>query len=360
MNSSLQLKTILKDICSDDNDKYAEIMDFLKARDIINEDSFAPESAIVNINDNITELIPRYNKQYLELRMVGRGGFGDVFVSQYYLDKKIYAVKKIPIYEEELDFIQNYLSEILILSRLEHKNIVRYYTSWIEAYSSPQTSLSSGCGSLIDYHQDLLPIEYSEFRDISTTPTSNSSTASSPIIHLYLQMELCKPFSLSSCIHELAASEAIKVIREIVQGVKYLHSKHIVHRDIKPKNILFSLETNTIKLADFGLSCLEDSSSRISSSQGTYLYLDPHGESDSKTVDIYSIGVVITELFCKFKTRMERIEALKKLQGFRIPDILDDGLKEIISRCIHHNINERYDILELEEIINKINLQDKQ
>ena len=71
--------------------------------------------------------------------------------------------------------------------------------------------------------------------------------------------------------------------------------------DIKPKNILFSLETDTIKLADFGLSCLEDSSSRISSSQGTYLYLDPHGAPDSKTVDIYSIGVVITELFCKFK-----------------------------------------------------------
>ena len=89
MSSGLQLKTILKNLCFGDEAKYLEIMDFLKERDIINEEDTSLESAIVNINDNITELIPRYNKQYLELRMVGRGGFGDVFVSQYYLDKKI-------------------------------------------------------------------------------------------------------------------------------------------------------------------------------------------------------------------------------------------------------------------------------
>ena len=356
MSYGLQLKTILKNLCLDDEAKYLEIMDFLKERDIINEEEASLELTIANINDKITELIPRYNKQYLELRMIGRGGFGDVFVSQYYLDKKIYAVKKIPIYEEELDFIQNYLSEILILSRLEHKNIVRYYTSWIEAYSNPQISPSSTSSSLIDLRQDILPIEYSDFRDISVTPTSNSSSDSSPVIHLYLQMELCKPFSLSSCIYTLNMSESIKVIKEIVQGVKYLHGKHIVHRDIKPKNILFSLETNTIKLADFGLSCLENSQSRISSSKGTYLYLDPHGESDSKTVDIYSIGVVITELLCKFKTRMERIETLKKLKRFAVPEYLEDHIKEVITKCIHPNIDERYDILELEEIIDKINL----
>ena len=352
----LQLKTILKEMCATDDDKYTEIIDFLRERDIINEETDALESAIVNINNNITELVPRYNKQYLELRMIGRGGFGDVFVSQYYLDKKIYAIKKIPIYEEELEFIQNYLSEILILSRLEHKNVVRYYTSWIETYSCPQSSLSSELGSLTELYQDLLPMEYCKFRDISITPTSNSSIEGMPIIHLYLQMELCRPISLSQCIHALDMIETIKVIREIVQGVKYLHSKHIVHRDIKPKNILFSLETNTIKLADFGLSCLENSQSRISSSQGTYLYMDPYGNSDSKTIDIYSIGVVITELLCKFKTRMERIESLKRLKHFKVPDYLDDKIIKVIKKCIHPDINERYNILELEEIIDKINL----
>ena len=98
----LQLKTILKEMCATDDDKYTEIIDFLRERDIINEETDALESAVVNINNNITELVPRYNKQYLELRMIGRGGFGDVFVSRYYLDKKIYSIKKIPIYEEEL------------------------------------------------------------------------------------------------------------------------------------------------------------------------------------------------------------------------------------------------------------------
>ena len=352
----LQLKNVLKDLCVGDDIKYLEILEFLKDRKIIsNLDK--EETAIVNIHENITELVPRYDKQYLELKMIGRGGFGDVFVSQYYLDKKIYAVKKIPIYEEELDYIQNYLSEILILSRLEHNNIVRYYTSWIEAYSSPQMTKDFPNREILgDSCQELLPIEYYRFREISTTPTSCSDKESLPVIYLYLQMELCKPISLYQCMAKMDMCEIIRVIQELIQGVKYLHSKHIVHRDIKPKNILFSLETNTIKLADFGLSCLENSSTRLSSSQGTYLYLDPYGKSNSKTVDIYSLGVIITELFCKFKTRMERIEVLKRLQHFRIPEILSDEITEVVSKCIHPDINQRYDISELDKIFNKINL----
>ena len=347
-----QLKTILKTLCLDDDNKYNEIIEFLKIRGVLDETSIP--TSIVNLNNNINELVvPRYEKQYSELRMIGRGGFGDVFIAKYYVDKKIYAIKKILIYEEDKNHIEDFLSEILILARLEHPNIVRYYTSWVEIFKK-QDPFSSNV--LVKSNAELLPIEYSKIRELSLSSLSNSSIDETPIINLYIQMELCKPFSLGDIIPNLSPTETLNIITEILGGVKYLHSKNIIHRDIKPANILFSLETNTVKLADFGLSCLENSDKRMSSSQGTYLYIDPHGKHNSKTFDIYSLGVVITELVCKFKTRMERIESLKKIKIGIVPEYLEKNIKDVITGCIHADVDKRYTILELEEIISNIKL----
>ena len=342
MNSNIQrLKNVLQDICGKNTPTYIEIINFLKTKNIFENQN------IVSINNNNNYLSPRYISQYSEIQQIGTGGFGDVFISQYYLDKKIYAIKKIPIYTLDMDYIQNYISEILILSRLEHKHIVRYYTSWVESYSQIDTT------KLINTH--LLPDEYSLITDNSFSTSSNSEHNETPILNLYLQMELCKPFNLNDIIPNLSVTESIKIIKQIIQGVKYLHSKCIVHRDIKPKNILFSLENNTLKLADFGLSCLENSNTRMSSSLGTYLYIDPHSVGSTKTADIYSIGVVITEILCKFKTSMERIECLKKLKNCIIPDYIDDNIKKVIKKCIDPNIDtNRYTILELEDVIDTL------
>jgi len=356
MDTSIeQLKNILKIQCGEDNTKYHEIITFLKNKNILNETTLIKPgniNGVARINiDNISRLaVPRYNKQYSESRIIGRGGFGDVFISKYYLDRKIYAIKKIPIYEEDLPNIENYLSEILILSHLDHKNIVRYYTSWIE---TPHRNIDNLDDSN-NLETALLPIEYSKFNEISLSTTINSDSGEDAVIDLYIQMELCKHFNLGDIIPSLTSVDALNIIKEIIQGVKYLHSKNIIHRDIKPKNILFSLESNTVKLADFGLSCLENSDKRPTTPAGTYLYIDPHGEYNSKTYDIYSLGVVITELVCKFKTRMERIEQLKKMKNGVIPENQEKNIKNIISKCICSDVKERYTIIELEEVINNI------
>ena len=345
-----QLKTILKIQCVDDSNKYNEIMDFLKQKNVLDEISLS--KPVSNI-DNISKLaVPRYGRQYSELRIIGRGGFGDVFMSKYYLDRKIYAIKKIPIYEEDLHHIENYLSEILILSRLEHPNIVRYYTSWIEIYTKEKPNIDP----LNSPSRELLPIEYSGFMGLSLSTSTSSVISDPPIIDLYIQMELCKHYNLGDILIDLKPIETLNIIKEIIKGVKYLHSKNIIHRDIKPKNILFSLDADVIKLADFGLACLENSDKRLTSSRGTYLYIDPHGEHNSKTFDIYSLGVVITELVCKFKTRMERIDSLKKLKRGIVPEYVEQNIKNVITKCICFNVEERYTILELEEIINNIKL----
>jgi len=348
-----KLQRLLKTICGDDASKYTEILQFLETKDIT---TFSETSLISSDNPAKDLIVPRYKEHYYEIKKIGRGGFGEIFISRYHLDKKVYAIKKIPVYMSDTDFVDNYLSEILILSRLEHPNIVRYYTSWIENTTIADKTTSQ---ALVRSEFDIGLEEYDSLCEISGSSSSINSLDDEPVMDLYIQMELCKPYNLSNLIHKISPDEVLTIIKSLIDGVKYLHSKNIIHRDINPKNILFSLETNDVKLADFGLSCLEHSGKRLSTYQGTYLYTDPHGECNLKTVDIYSIGVVITELLCKFTTRMERIEVLKKLKKAVIPEYIDDKIKKIIFKCIHYNVDERYDILELESVVNNVGIMGK-
>lgn len=348
-----QFKILLETLCKGDTLKHTEILQFLKHKNIFN----TPETSLVSTNDPTTELIvPRYKQHYYEIKKIGRGGFGDVFISKYHLDKKVYAIKKIPIYMDDTGFVDDYLSEILILSRLEHKNIVRYYTSWIENHTDV---VEQNIQTLVSVDLDMIPGDYNSLSEISESSVSTNSLNDTPVMDLYIQMELCKHYNLADIALKLSRGEVLQIIKSLIQGVKYLHSKKIIHRDINPKNILFSLETNEIKLADFGLSCLEHSGKRLSTYQGTYLYTDPYGQHNSKTVDIYAVGVVITELLCQFETRMERIEVLKKLKRNIIPEYLNDKIQTVIRKCIHYDTAERYDIMELETVVNNMSIVDQ-
>ncbi|KAF7716159.1 Uncharacterized protein PECH_005435 [Penicillium ucsense] len=82
----------------------------------------------------------RYAVEFTELRMLGRGSFGEVYHVKNHIDGQDYAVKKIPLSQKRLDQLQyggqNHLEvimkEIRTLARLEHTNIVRYYGAWVE------------------------------------------------------------------------------------------------------------------------------------------------------------------------------------------------------------------------------------
>jgi serine/threonine protein kinase len=207
--------------------------------------------------------------------LIGSGGFGRVYKHKYDLDNKMYAIKKIAITQSSASTA---LKEVRILANVNHDNIIRYMTSWIEE------SINN---------------------DHNTT------------YYLCIKMEFCHS-TLSTYLQE--RSDFVfnyKYIKQILNGVKYLHDLRIIHRDLKPDNILIN-NNNIIKITDFSLAKTELYQDTMHSSyNGAFLYTSPEqydGYMHGFDSDIYSLGIIIFEMYHIFKTEMEKIENILKLK----------------------------------------------
>merc|ERR1719327_2565959 len=87
----------------------------------------------------------RYQQDFEELQLLGRGGFGSVYLTVNKLDKVQYAVKKINILLSKVNLVYKILREVTVLAKLNHPNIVSYKTAWTEAYfgEGPKSSNDS-------------------------------------------------------------------------------------------------------------------------------------------------------------------------------------------------------------------------
>jgi len=99
--------------------------------------------------------------------------------------------------------------------------------------------------------------------------------------------------------------DASNIVRQIISGVKYLHSLGIAHRDLKPENLLCSGDTDMqIKIADFGLSKIFAGGHQLITSCGTPDYAAPEvltgDQAYDKSVDLWSIGVITYVLLCGY------------------------------------------------------------
>ena len=193
--------------------------------------------------------------RYLVKEMLGRGGVAMVFrASDTTLGGEEVALKLFPnLTRQEPADVERFKREVLVNRRISHVNVIRVY-------------------------------------DFGTVGDDG-----------YLTMELLAGGTLAEKIEAkpLPIAEAVEIAIGISEGLQAAHAAGIVHRDVKPENVLFDASGRP-KLVDFGLARLMDASTHTQGFSGTPFYMSPEqaegGEITAQT-DVYSLGVLLFELF---------------------------------------------------------------
>lgn len=188
---------------------------------------------------------------YEILHQIGRGSYASVHMAINRQSGQICAIKKIPITSE----ISSLVNEISILSNCECKNIVQF--------------LGSECSD-----QAFLIV-----------------------------MEYCCAGSVKDVMRHLNRTmneeQITAIVKDVLNGLDYLHQKKKIHRDVKAANILLNKE-GIAKIGDFGVSEHQDTSNQKKQISGTLLWLPPEGlDTDPQitpVVDIWSLGITIIEM----------------------------------------------------------------
>eukprot|EP01103_Thecamoeba_quadrilineata_P002725 TRINITY_DN12628_c0_g1_i1.p1 TRINITY_DN12628_c0_g1~~TRINITY_DN12628_c0_g1_i1.p1 ORF type:complete len:391 (-),score=32.29 TRINITY_DN12628_c0_g1_i1:100-1272(-) len=255
-----------------------------------------------------------YLSTFIEEEKVGAGHYGEVFRCQHRLDGRIYAVKRLKVEFQGIKHREFMMKEVLELSRCESPYIVRYYFSWEE------------------------------------------------LGRLHIQTEYCEYGNLSTYTGNLFKErDLVRMIKHVAKGLRHLHSKNLVHLDIKPDNIylkstltgdtqdLFdvsSLENIKYKIGDLGLV----SSSSISNGfpregDGRYLareILQEDNSANLKKGDIFSLGASIYEMAIRRKLLASGEEYHAIRNGFieRSP-VYSDGFWKLLEQLMHYDPNLR-------------------
>uniref|UniRef100_A0AAQ6ITT0 non-specific serine/threonine protein kinase n=1 Tax=Anabas testudineus TaxID=64144 RepID=A0AAQ6ITT0_ANATE len=246
-----------------------------------------------------------FTSEFDNIKCLGKGAFGHVFKARQKLLDKHYAVKIVRCKEKAL-------REVGALSDLQHSNIIRYYTCWME---------DTG------YQWD---------SRVDSSTASHSSTAK----YLYIQMELCDTRTLRVWIDEKNAQNAKKSLRnskrreeslqialQLGSGVEYIHSHSLIHRDLKPANILFG-QDGVVKIGDFGLVTAEkddDAENLLERTvyKGTPSYMAPEQVRCKSTydrkVDIFALGLIYFELLWNLPAGSERKEIWENARNQQFP-----------------------------------------
>ncbi|KAM7267748.1 hypothetical protein ACFE04_009914 [Oxalis oulophora] len=253
---------------------------------------------------------------------IARGASASVHAG-FYLGQKV-AVKiidcKLMSQTKDLKWV-TYIQEIKAWYKLDHPNITKFIGA------APYIQ------NLKTVHDEICPCIIAEYLSGGTLST-------------FLQRKR------NHAINKLPFSEVVQFALDIARGLTYLHSKKIVHRDIKPDNMLLD-KNRRIKIADFGVACIE---SEINDICGTEGYMAPEVIEEKlcdKKCDVYSFGICLWEIYCCKcpRTYMAR----HKLKKPKIPISCPRLLSKIIKTCLNDDPKKRP---EMEEVVSMLEAAD--
>ena len=193
--------------------------------------------------------------RYEILELIGSGGMANVYKARCHRLNRLVAVKILKSdLAENADFRRRFRDESRAVAQLSHANIVSVY-------------------------------------DVSTSGETE-----------YIVMELIDGITLKQYMERRGRMdwrESLHFISQIMRGLSHAHSRGIIHRDIKPQNIMV-LRDGSVKVADFGIACLADSAQTLTQEAlGSVHYISPEqarGDRPDARSDIYSSGVVFYEM----------------------------------------------------------------
>ena len=246
--------------------------------------------------------------RYEILGKVGAGGMSDVYKAKDLTLGRFVAIKVLKAeFSEDINFVTKFRSEAQAAAGLEHPNIVNIYD----------------VGSENGLH--------------------------------YIVMEYVEGITLKTYIEkkgQLSFKEAVSIAIQVGRGIEAAHNKNIVHRDIKPQNIMISTE-GKVKVTDFGIARAATSNTISSDVMGSVHYSSPEqvrgGYSDYKS-DIYSLGITMYEMVTgrvPFDGDTTVAVAIQHLQEEIVPPSvyapnLPISMEKIILKCTQKNPDRRY------------------
>ena len=248
------------------------------------------------------------SKRYEVLSKIGAGGMADVYKGKDHMLNRYVAIKVLKReFREDESFVKKFRSEAQAAAGLMHPNIVNVY-------------------------------DVGEDRGL-----------------YYMVMELVEGITLKRYIERkgrLSSREVLSIAIQMCNGIEAAHERQIVHRDIKPHNVMISKD-GKVKVTDFGIAKATTSTTVSTSAMGSVHYTSPEqargGYVDTKS-DIYSIGITLYEMVTgqvPFNGESAVEVAVKHLHdeitppSELVPD-LPHSLEQIILKCTQKNSERRY------------------